>query len=250
MRLRGAYVIRCVDVIRDPENGQVVRLHCVHDEATLGKKPVGYKAAGVIHWVSAEHGVPVTLRRFGSLFSAADAQSATPQLDEEEKEDEEEGQASPSELEKREHSGSPSRAEPELELELLQQVNPNSLEEFEGAIVEPSVLEAVRNGSSSGSETTRRCWYQFEREGYYVLDERLDADGGRCEESVRITSAHGDDSSDRTGDGELVFNMVVGLRQGKAAPKKKQSSAQQGEGKGKGKGKGKKTRKSTRTPGA
>lgn len=248
MRLRGAYVIRCVDVIRDPENGQVVRLHCVHDEATLGKKPVGYKAAGVIHWVSAEHGVPVTLRRFGSLFSAADAQSATPQLDEEEKENGEDGQASPSELEKQEHSGSPSRAE--LELELLQQVNPNSLEEFEGAIVEPSVLEAVRNGSSSGSETTRRCWYQFEREGYYVLDERLDADGGRCEESVRITSAHGDDSSDRTGDGELVFNMVVGLRQGKAAPKKKQSSAQQGEGKGKGKGKGKKTRKSTRTPGA
>jgi glutaminyl-tRNA synthetase len=71
VRLRGSYVIRCVGVERGADGG-VVALRCTHDPATLGKKPVGYKANGVLHWVSAEHGVPVQLRQYGRLFQVAD----------------------------------------------------------------------------------------------------------------------------------------------------------------------------------
>ena len=181
VRLRGAHVIRCTEVLRDPASGEVLRLHCEHDESTLGKKPVGYKAAGVIHWVSAEHGVPVILRHFGNLFRAADAYETAQQEEEQEVELEAPSQTADTNL-------------------LLQNLDPSSLVEYAG-VAEPSVLEAVRAGSTSDSELARRCWFQFEREGYYVLDERLDADGGLC--------------TDGTQDGALVFNRVVGLRQNK-----------------------------------
>ena len=44
VRLRGCYVVRCESVERDPTTGEVVRLHCVHDAETLGKKPIGCKS--------------------------------------------------------------------------------------------------------------------------------------------------------------------------------------------------------------
>ncbi len=51
VRLRGAYVIKCEEVIKDAE-GNVTELRCSHDAATLGAKPEGRKVKGVIHWVS------------------------------------------------------------------------------------------------------------------------------------------------------------------------------------------------------
>jgi glutaminyl-tRNA synthetase len=191
VRLRGAHVIRCSKVVRDPASGEVLRLHCEHDESTLGKKPVGYKAAGVIHWVSAEHGVPVTLRRFGNLFHTADAY----EMVHKEEEEEQEVEFGCDQTQGKTLAKSVQTADTNL---LLQNVDPSSLVESAG-VVEPSVLEAVRAGSSSESELARRCWFQFEREGYYVLDERLDADGRLCIDGAQ--------------DGSLVFNMVVGLRQ-------------------------------------
>jgi len=56
VRLRGSYVIKCTDVIKD-DQGNIVELHCTHDPQTLGKKPEGRKVKGVIHWVSARHAV-------------------------------------------------------------------------------------------------------------------------------------------------------------------------------------------------
>ncbi|MGB0468772.1 MAG: glutamine--tRNA ligase/YqeY domain fusion protein, partial [Pontibacterium sp.] len=68
VRLRGSYVITCDEVIKDDE-GNVIELKCSYDPATKGENPVGYKAKGVIHWVSAEHSVPCEVRMYDRLFT-------------------------------------------------------------------------------------------------------------------------------------------------------------------------------------
>ena len=68
VRLRNAYVIRCNEVIKDV-NGEVIELHCSHDPDTLGSNPVGRKVKGVIHWVSAEHAIPVDVHLYDRLFT-------------------------------------------------------------------------------------------------------------------------------------------------------------------------------------
>ncbi|PCJ32954.1 MAG: glutamine--tRNA ligase, partial [Gammaproteobacteria bacterium] len=68
VRLRNAYVIRCDEVIKD-ENGEITELHCSYDSATLGANPEGRKVKGVIHWVSAAHGVKAEIRLYDRLFN-------------------------------------------------------------------------------------------------------------------------------------------------------------------------------------
>ncbi|MDK4624845.1 glutamine--tRNA ligase/YqeY domain fusion protein [Kingella kingae] len=68
VRLRHGYVMKCDGVVKD-ENGQVVELKCSIDHDTLGKNPEGRKVKGVIHWVSAEHAVPVKVRLYDRLFT-------------------------------------------------------------------------------------------------------------------------------------------------------------------------------------
>lgn len=68
VRLRHGYVMKCDEVVKD-ENGQVVELKCSIDHDTLGKNPEGRKVKGVIHWVSAEHAVPVKVRLYDRLFT-------------------------------------------------------------------------------------------------------------------------------------------------------------------------------------
>ncbi|MFK7893819.1 MAG: glutamine--tRNA ligase/YqeY domain fusion protein [Granulosicoccus sp.] len=75
VRLRGAYVIKCEEIIKD-EQGRIVELHCTHDPATLGKKPEGRKVKGVIHWVSASLGVHCEVRLYNPLFTVTDPASA------------------------------------------------------------------------------------------------------------------------------------------------------------------------------
>ncbi|NVK44591.1 MAG: glutamine--tRNA ligase/YqeY domain fusion protein [Oceanospirillaceae bacterium] len=70
VRLRGAYVITCDEVIKD-EAGNVVELICSYDPATKGENPTGYKPNGVIHWVSANHSVPCEVRLYDRLFTEA-----------------------------------------------------------------------------------------------------------------------------------------------------------------------------------
>lgn len=67
VRLRNAYVIRCDDVIKN-EQGEIEALHCSVDLETLGQNPEGRKVKGVIHWVSARHGVEVEVRNYDNLF--------------------------------------------------------------------------------------------------------------------------------------------------------------------------------------
>ena len=68
VRLRNAYVIRCDRAIKN-EAGDVVELRCSYDPATLGANPEGRKVKGVIHWVSASHGVPAEVRLYDRLFT-------------------------------------------------------------------------------------------------------------------------------------------------------------------------------------
>lgn len=121
VRLRGAYVMRCDAVIKTA-NGKVQELHCSVDMDTLGKNPEGRKVKGVIHWVSAELGLPVTVRLYDRLFNVEKPESK--------------------------------------EIENYRTcLNPDSLRELHGCIIEPSVKSAKG-----------LAHFQFEREGYFCID--------------------------------------------------------------------------------
>ncbi len=69
VRLRYAYLIRCVDITRDSA-GNIVELRCTYDPATKGgNAPDGRKVKGTIHWVSAEHSLPAEVRIYDRLFA-------------------------------------------------------------------------------------------------------------------------------------------------------------------------------------
>ena len=74
VRLRGAYVIRCEEVIKN-DDGDIIELKCTYDPATKGVNPEGYKANGVIHWVNADHSVPCEVRLYDRLFTEANPES-------------------------------------------------------------------------------------------------------------------------------------------------------------------------------
>ncbi len=68
VRLRNAYVIKAERVEKD-EQGNIITVYCSYDKDTLGNDPSdGRKVKGVIHWVSASHGVPAEIRLYDRLF--------------------------------------------------------------------------------------------------------------------------------------------------------------------------------------
>ena len=108
VRLRGSYVIRADEAIRDAD-GNVIELRCSYDPDTLGKNPEGRKVKGVIHWVPAAQSVECEVRLYDRLFS-------TPNPDKGD-----DGEASES---------------------FLDNVNPESLVVLKGCRAEPSLLQA------------------------------------------------------------------------------------------------------------
>jgi len=68
VRLRNAYIIKCDEVVKDAA-GAVVELKCSVDHDTLGKNPEDRKVKGVVHWVSASHGVQAEVRLYERLFT-------------------------------------------------------------------------------------------------------------------------------------------------------------------------------------
>jgi glutaminyl-tRNA synthetase len=69
VRLRYAYLVRCESVVKDPASGEIVEVRCTYDPATRGgSAPDGRKVPGTLHWVSAEHSVPVEVRIYDRLF--------------------------------------------------------------------------------------------------------------------------------------------------------------------------------------
>ncbi len=80
VRLRGSYVIKCEQVIKD-DAGNIIELRCSYDPDTLGKKPEGRKVKGVIHWVSEKHSIPAEIRLYDRLFKVPNPDSESHFLD-------------------------------------------------------------------------------------------------------------------------------------------------------------------------
>jgi len=72
VRLRYAYFITCVDVIKDKKTGAIVELHCTYDPKTRGgDAPDGRKVKATLHWVSAAHCLNAEVRLYDHLFLKA-----------------------------------------------------------------------------------------------------------------------------------------------------------------------------------
>ncbi|WMJ67899.1 glutamine--tRNA ligase/YqeY domain fusion protein [Stenotrophomonas sp. 24(2023)] len=69
VRLRGAGIIRCDEVVKDAD-GTITELRGWLDpESRPGMEGANRKVKGTIHWVSAVHGVPAEIRLYDRLFS-------------------------------------------------------------------------------------------------------------------------------------------------------------------------------------
>jgi glutaminyl-tRNA synthetase len=70
VRLRYAYFITCVGVVKDEHTGEVIELHCTYDPASRGgNAPDGRKVKGTIHWVSAADALETEVRLYDRLFT-------------------------------------------------------------------------------------------------------------------------------------------------------------------------------------
>ncbi|MGC9965568.1 MAG: glutamine--tRNA ligase/YqeY domain fusion protein [Syntrophobacteraceae bacterium] len=73
VRLRYAYFIKCVDIVKDPKSGEIVELRCTYDPATRGgdSPPDGRKVKATLHWVSAPHAIDAEVRLYEKLLNKA-----------------------------------------------------------------------------------------------------------------------------------------------------------------------------------
>jgi glutaminyl-tRNA synthetase len=107
VRLRYAYFIKCVGVLKDEATGEVVELRCTYDPETRGGyAPDGRQVKATLHWVSAAHAGPAEVRLYDRLFTR-------PNPDE------------------------------DRDADFLSFVNPNSLETLKSCRLEPSLAGAV-----------------------------------------------------------------------------------------------------------
>ena len=106
VRLKHAYIIKCEQVVKDEQSGQIVELRCSYDpETKSGGAASGRKVKGTLHWVSAAHAKPVEVRLYDHLLMEDEADGAE------------------------DTAGS--------------RMNPESLTVLKQAMVEPSLAEAV-----------------------------------------------------------------------------------------------------------
>ena len=123
VRLKGAYFIKYASCEQD-ENGNITAVHCTYDPETRGgDAPDGRKVKGTIHWVSAKTAKKATVRLYDRLFMV-------------ENPSDEEGVSS-----------------------FADNLNPNSLQVIEGALIENDVASAKPGDV-----------FQFMRQGYFAID--------------------------------------------------------------------------------
>lgn len=68
VRLKGAYFVKCTDVIKD-ENGNVIEVHCTYDpETKSGSGFTGRKVKSTIHWVEANTAIACEFRLYEPLI--------------------------------------------------------------------------------------------------------------------------------------------------------------------------------------
>ena len=69
VRLRSAYFVTCVSVVKD-SSGEIVQLNCTYDPATRGgDSPDGRKPKATLHWVSAAESIECEVRLYDRLFT-------------------------------------------------------------------------------------------------------------------------------------------------------------------------------------
>ncbi|WP_081346884.1 glutamine--tRNA ligase/YqeY domain fusion protein [Nitrosospira sp. Nsp5] len=72
VRLRYAYIIKCVSVVKDA-NGEIMEIHCTYDpdtkSGTAGAEK--RKVKGNIHWLAAKHAQQIEVRLYDRLFAQA-----------------------------------------------------------------------------------------------------------------------------------------------------------------------------------
>ncbi|MGD8983645.1 MAG: glutamine--tRNA ligase/YqeY domain fusion protein [Desulfobacteraceae bacterium] len=107
VRLRYAYFIKCVDVVKDEKTGEVVEIHCTYDPKTKGgDSPDSRKVKATLHWLSAPHALEAEVRLYDRLFDK------------------------------------PNPEDDKDEPDFTGHLNPNSLEALTGGRVEPSLADA------------------------------------------------------------------------------------------------------------
>lgn len=107
VRLKNAYFIKCEEVVKDPDTGEVIELHCTYDpETKSGSGTATRKVKGTLHWVSAPQAVKAEIRLYDYLLSGEETA--------------EDG-----------------------EKDFKKNLNPNSLERLTSCMVEPGLLQAT-----------------------------------------------------------------------------------------------------------
>lgn len=72
VRLKGAYIIKCEEVVKDAD-GNIVELRCTYDPDTRSGLPgASKKVKGTLHWVSVPHAVDATVKLYDRLFAVED----------------------------------------------------------------------------------------------------------------------------------------------------------------------------------
>ncbi|WP_138991604.1 glutamine--tRNA ligase/YqeY domain fusion protein [Larkinella sp. C7] len=75
VRLKGAYIIKCEEVVKNDE-GEIVELHCVYiPESRSGSDTSGINVKGTIHWVSVAHTIEAEVRLYDRLLTSEDPSS-------------------------------------------------------------------------------------------------------------------------------------------------------------------------------
>jgi glutaminyl-tRNA synthetase len=73
VRLRYAYIIKCVGVVKDPSTGIIKEIHCSYDPDTKsGSSQAARKVKATIHWLSAAHAIEAEVRLYEHLFTKED----------------------------------------------------------------------------------------------------------------------------------------------------------------------------------
>ncbi|MGB9500310.1 MAG: glutamine--tRNA ligase/YqeY domain fusion protein [Dissulfuribacterales bacterium] len=139
VRLRYAYYIKCVDLVKDEKTGAVIEVHCTYDpESRGGSSPDGRRVKGTIHWVSAAHSLKAEIRLYDRLFLKENPGDLPGDV--------------PEDIPK---------AIITDDSAFMASLNPGSLETLKDSRVEP-YLEAAKPESR----------YQFERIGYFCVDSK------------------------------------------------------------------------------
>lgn len=76
VRLKSAYIIKCDEVVKNPD-GSIQELRCTYiPESRSGSDTSGISVKGTLHWVYATKALPVEIRQYDRLFKVEDMNTA------------------------------------------------------------------------------------------------------------------------------------------------------------------------------